>query len=144
MAHQRRKLPEQIHTGFQIAPMIDVVFVIMLFFMVMAGQMQREQSLDLKLPGHTPPRGVAVEESQIQVRESGEILFNDEEIGSATDTKLTALKTMMNRLRESRDAAKEQVFVTIQADEQAPYQRVVDVLNTLSTARIRNVTFEVP
>jgi biopolymer transport protein ExbD len=26
------------HLGFQIAPMIDVVFVIMLFFMVMAGR----------------------------------------------------------------------------------------------------------
>lgn len=30
--------------GFQIAPMIDVVFVIMLFFMVMAGLQRQEAS----------------------------------------------------------------------------------------------------
>ena len=30
--------------GFQIAPMIDVVFVIMLFFMVMAGSVKTERA----------------------------------------------------------------------------------------------------
>ena len=38
--------------GFQIAPMIDVVFVIMLFFMVMAGAVKVERELNTKLPGH--------------------------------------------------------------------------------------------
>ena len=33
---QREQQPDA-SPGFQIAPMIDVVFVIMLFFMVMAG-----------------------------------------------------------------------------------------------------------
>ena len=33
--------------GFQIAPMIDVVFVIMLFFMVMAGAIKRARHIAL-------------------------------------------------------------------------------------------------
>ena len=37
--------------GFQIAPMIDVVFVIMLFFMVMAGAVKIENELNTQLPG---------------------------------------------------------------------------------------------
>jgi biopolymer transport protein ExbD len=37
--------------GFQIAPMIDVVFVIMLFFMVMAGAVKIENELNSQLPG---------------------------------------------------------------------------------------------
>ena len=37
--------------GFQIAPMIDVVFVIMLFFMVMAGAVKVENELNTQLPG---------------------------------------------------------------------------------------------
>ncbi|MDB6003276.1 MAG: hypothetical protein JWR15_263, partial [Prosthecobacter sp.] len=36
--------------GFQIAPMIDVVFVIMLFFMVMTGSVKVERELRTKLP----------------------------------------------------------------------------------------------
>ncbi len=39
------------HLGFQIAPMIDVVFVIMLFFMVMAGAVKVENHLISTLPG---------------------------------------------------------------------------------------------
>ena len=34
---------DQLVMGFQIAPMIDVVFVIMLFFMVMAGAVKVER-----------------------------------------------------------------------------------------------------
>jgi biopolymer transport protein ExbD len=30
------------------------------------------------------------------------------------------------------------------ADEFAPYQRVINVLNALSVAKVQNVTFEVP
>ena len=40
--------------GFQIAPMIDVVFVIMLFFMVMAGAVKVEHELKTALPGLHP------------------------------------------------------------------------------------------
>ena len=36
--------------GFQIAPMVDVVFVLMLFFMACAGQQVIEKELGINLP----------------------------------------------------------------------------------------------
>ena len=36
--------------GFQIAPMVDVVFVLMLFFMASAGQQVVERELSVALP----------------------------------------------------------------------------------------------
>ncbi len=48
------KLPIQSQNpdvGFQIAPMIDVVFVILVFFMALAAQIRIEQILQAKLPG---------------------------------------------------------------------------------------------
>ena len=42
MAKQRPKGITNPDVGFQIAPMIDVVFVIMLFFIVMAGAVKVE------------------------------------------------------------------------------------------------------
>ena len=47
----RRKANAEVNLGFQIAPMIDVVFVIMLFFMVMASDVQVENAHNTKLPG---------------------------------------------------------------------------------------------
>ena len=41
--------PNEGNLGFQIAPMIDVVFVIMLFFMVMAGAVKVENELNTQL-----------------------------------------------------------------------------------------------
>jgi biopolymer transport protein ExbD len=147
MAHKKKKRREvdSIHIGFQIAPMIDVVFVIMLFFMVMAGQQVVENELNLKLPGQMDPEvPVTVEETQVRVLESGEVLLNEDPVGEAGDSRLRTLAETMVRLAESSKVAGSKVVVTIMADEFAPYQRIIDVLNALAVARIENVTFEVP
>lgn len=141
-----RRGPDQIHLGFQIAPMIDVVFVIMLFFMVMAGAVQKEHELNLKLPGTISAEKPVdvIEETQVRVLDTGEILLNEEPMGNPEDPKLRELATTMMKLDESSKAAGSKVVVTIMADEFAPFQRVIDVLNALSIARVQNVTFEVP
>jgi biopolymer transport protein ExbD len=145
-SRNKRKRSTEIHLGFQIAPMIDVVFVIMLFFMVMAGQVQKEQELKLKLPGRAiaSEEVEAIEETQIRVLESGDVLLNDEPMGAPDDARLVEMTATLIRLKQASDDARSKVVCTIVADEQAPFQRVVDVLNALSVARIANVTFEVP
>jgi biopolymer transport protein ExbD len=150
MAHKKKKRgriqPEQVNLGFQIAPMIDIVFVIMLFFMVQAASVQVEQELNLKLPGTIAPDGPVdvIEETQVQVLETGEVLLNDDLIGPPEDMKLNSLANTMYKLDESAKAAGSKTVVTIVAEEYAPYQRIIDVLNALSRVRIQNVTFEVP
>ena len=47
----RRKANAEVNLGFQIAPMIDVVFVILLFFIVQASDIQVENAHVTKLPG---------------------------------------------------------------------------------------------
>ena len=84
-----RREPDSVHLGFQIAPMIDVVFVIMLFFMVMAGLVVNEKFLNLKLPGMVVEGAVdAVEETQVRVSDVGEVILNEEVVGDPGDTKL--------------------------------------------------------
>ncbi|MEK7953330.1 ExbD/TolR family protein [Luteolibacter soli] len=124
--------------------MIDVVFVIMLFFMVMAGQQQVENELNLKLPGSIPGTPIAIEETQVHIMETGDVLLNDDPVGEPGDAGLKNLAATMVRLAESSKATDTKVVVSIMADEMAPYQRVIDVLNALAVARIENVTFEVP
>jgi biopolymer transport protein ExbD len=131
------------NVGFQIAPMIDVVFVIMLFFMVMAGAVKVEKELNTQLPG-TAESSTSTEfadEQIITVAESGEIMLNDEPFDSPQSKDLPQLTGTLMRLKQSSDAAKAPVAVTILSEEQAEYSRTVDVLNALAAARIDNVTF---
>src|SRR5215210_6154849 len=76
----RRSRLEGGELGFQIAPMIDVVFVIMLFFMVMAGAVKVERELNTKLPGTAETSGPTemVDEAIITISDAGEVSLNDE------------------------------------------------------------------
>ena len=72
--------PNEGNLGFQIAPMIDVVFVIMLFFMVMAGAVKVENELNTQLPGtaETSSSTDFVDEQIISISDGGEISLNEE------------------------------------------------------------------
>ena len=47
--------------GFQIAPMLDILFVLLLFFMVSAGAQKHEATLTTQLPGGRPGGDVPVQ-----------------------------------------------------------------------------------
>ena len=139
---------EQVAVGFQIAPMIDVVFVIMLFFMVMVGSVKVERELKSQLPGLAPPSDSAPQEMPdeiiVGVEESGAVTLNEEEFDTGRpDKKLPTFIDTLKRLKQEADNRNAKVIVTIQAEEQATYERVIDVLNALSVAKIANVTFTV-
>jgi len=132
------------HLGFQIAPMIDVVFVIMLFFMVMAGAVKVENHLISNLPGTIESDSVDfVDETIINIAEDGEIALNDEPMDDLTSKTMPNLKGSLKRLKDNAVSSGNKMLVTIIAEGQAPYDRVVDALNALSAARITDVTFTV-
>jgi biopolymer transport protein ExbD len=131
--------------GFQIAPMIDVVFVIMLFFMVMAGAVKIENELNSQLPGvaETENSTEFVDEQIIAISDVGEVTLNDEPFDSPQSKDLPQLKATLLRLKQNADAAKAPAVVTIISDEQAKYSRAIDVLDALAVAKIDNVTFTI-
>ncbi|MBB5030880.1 ExbD/TolR family protein [Prosthecobacter vanneervenii] len=147
-SHKHRTVEsDNVNLGFQIAPMIDVVFVIMLFFMVMAGAVKKEMELKSQLPGVAPASPDAPQEMPdeiiVGVEESGVVTLNEEEFDTPTDKKLPNFVATLKRLKQEADNRNAKVIVTIQAEEQAKYERVIDVLNGLAVARIANVTFTV-
>jgi biopolymer transport protein ExbD len=133
------------NVGFQIAPMIDVVFVIMLFFMVMAGEVKVEKELNSQLPGvsETSAPTDFVDEQVINIGEDGTVSLNDEPMDTPTSEDLPMLKNTLMRLKQASDAAKSPTIVTIVSDEQAKYSRTMDVLDALAVAKIDNVSFTV-
>ena len=131
--------------GFQIAPMVDVVFVIMLFFMVMAGAVKVENELSTKLPGsaeNSEPTEFN-DETIISISDEGEVSLNDEPFDSAQSADLPQLRATLMRLKENADNAHQPAIVTIVSDAHAKYSRTIDVLNALAAAKISTVTFNV-
>jgi biopolymer transport protein ExbD len=131
--------------GFQIAPMIDVVFVIMLFFMVMAGAVKVEKEINTQLPGTAETQAPTdfVDEQIITISDIGEVALNDEILDSTKSKELPQLTGALMRLKKTSDAAKSPTIVTIISDPNAKYSRTVDVLDALSVANIGSVTFTV-
>ncbi len=131
--------------GFQIAPMVDVVFVIMLFFMVMAGAVKVENELSTKLPGSAESSSATEfnDETIISISDEGEVSLNDEPFDTPESADLPQLRATLMRLKENADNAHQPAIVTIVSDAHAKYSRTIDVLNALAAAKITNVTFNV-
>lgn len=131
--------------GFQIAPMIDVVFVIMLFFMVMAGAVKVERELNTQLPGSAETSGQTdfVDEQVITIAESGEVSLNDEPMDTPDNRLMPSLRATLIRLKKASDESKSPTLVTVVSEPSARYSRTVDVLDALAIAGIGNVTFTV-
>lgn len=131
------------NVGFQIAPMIDVVFVIMLFFMVMAGAVKVESELNIQLPGSAETSGSTdfTDEQIITIAESGEVSLNDEPLDDTKSATMPQLTATLLRLKQASVASKSLLTVTISSEPLAKYGRAIDVLNALALAKIDNVTF---
>ena len=140
----RRKANAEVNLGFQIAPMIDVVFVILLFFIVSASDIQVENSHVTKLPGtvETQSDTPTPDEIAISIEDDGQVFLNDDPLDTPEAKMLPELASSLNQLRESSAASKSEVLVTIYANELARYERVVDVLDAMSRAKITNVSFQ--
>ena len=141
---RRHKSSAEVNLGFQIAPMIDVVFVILLYFMVAAGQVQKENAHSTKLPGTEPPQNETImpDEVSIMIEDDGQVFLNDDPLDGPEQKDLRELAASLIQLKQASESANSKVLVTVYANELAKYERVVDVLDALSRASIQDVTFQ--
>lgn len=127
----------------QMGPMIDMVFLLLVFFMVTAKPIKPESDIDIGLPG-TVSQEETVEipdEQKIRIEPSGQIVLNDLAVDSPTSRELPTLLRTLLRFKESAEANRSDPLITIDADDEARHQRIVDVLNVVAQAGITGVTF---
>ena len=117
----------------------------MLFFMVMAGAVKRENELNTTLPGdaETNDKVEQVDEQIVTISEDGEVSLNDDPVDGKGNSPLPQLTSALTRLKLSSDNAKSPMALTIASEEKAKYSRTIDVLNACAVAKIENVTFTV-
>jgi biopolymer transport protein ExbD len=123
--------------GLQIAPMLDVMFVLLLFFMVMAGKQVKEAELGVQVPGASTTTSTAKSPVTLRVSPDGVVTFNDSTVDGRDDHDMPKLR---GRLKALIEASPDQ-SVIIRPNEKAPYQRIIDVLNACGAERVKNLTF---
>ncbi len=123
--------------GFQIAPMLDILFVLLLFFMVSAGAQKHETSLTTQLPGGQPGKDVPV---QVGIDADGQVNIAGAPYDSPTDSNLPQFVARLKGVVQSNAAQP----VVISPTRGTRHQRVIDVLNACASAGVRNLAFGSP
>jgi biopolymer transport protein ExbD len=118
---------------FQIAPMVDILLFLLVFFILTWNFSRNEAELDVKVP--------AAQEGKESRRPAGEVILNVKKDGGI----------VMNRRPMSSDELLETLSriaklypdqaVILRGDENVDYRFVVDVLDICRAANIWNVAF---
>lgn len=120
---------------FQMAPLIDCVFLLLIFFMSASTFHILEREADIKLP--VADKSKTREESQgelvINVKSDGTIIFSDASYDPAG--LLAELKKMAGTFDKTR------VRVIIRGDKQTSHGMILQVMAACAAADIRDVSF---
>ena len=122
-----------VNAGFQLAPMIDIMFLLLCFFIAAQIYAQWESEIDIKLPtaktGEVPDR--LPSEIIINVRESGETIVNQRLLGRS------GLTDLLERIVAIYPGQP----VLIRADKRTDYEHVIGVLDLCRQVDIWNISF---
>ncbi len=135
----------EVKAEVDMTPMIDCVFLLLVFFMVSSTFVKKEADISFALPG-TAEQSDSVEipdEQIIQITENGNVFLNDLEYDAPTSSEMPELIKTLILFRQTADANKVPAMITIAPEDLVKQQRVVDVLNACTAAKIGNVTFAV-
>ena len=131
MNFRGRYKPEQI--GFQVVPMIDILFLLLCFFVTSQIYTQWETEINITVP--------TARSGELPVRLPGEIIINIGREGQLVVNRKplddAGLTDLLNRIVKYFPGQP----VIIRADKQTPYLHVVKVLDACRTADIWNISF---
>ena len=126
--------------GFQIPPMVDVVFVLMLFFMASAGSQIVEKELNIELPSRPSGANTAVQIVEpifIDVSAEGQVTMNNQSFGSPKDQNLQSLREWLKNAIEQFGEDP----VIIRPNAETRHERIIDVLDAASAAGVKRLSF---
>ncbi|MCP4849497.1 MAG: biopolymer transporter ExbD [Verrucomicrobiaceae bacterium] len=129
--------------GMPMGPMIDMVFLLLVFFMVTAKPVKQESDLGFGLPGAVAQEDPVdiPDEQRIIIRGDQQVVLNDLEIDDPGNPELPELSATLERFRKASELSGSKAMLTIAPAKSVPHQRVVDVLNACGRAQLTNVTF---
>tara|TARA_B100000029_G_scaffold226088_1_gene223866 strand:+ start:745 stop:1203 length:459 start_codon:yes stop_codon:yes gene_type:complete len=134
-----------------LTPMIDVTFLLLIYFMVTTMLKQPEAELSITLPGK--PQNTDIKPMpmlSVVIGDYGEVVLNGSEIEDGSDLEMPDLvenlktqKGMRDQLIATGARSKEEAELKVQIESSgiAEHQSSISVLNACATAGIEKITF---
>ena len=127
-----------------IAPMIDCVFLMLVYFMT-TSSLERSEA-DLACPAGQPGLAAdplpAVDEQQLTINAEGQVLWNGSVFDLLAESGGSAgLRIRLEQFRETCRAARSDPSLRIEPALEAPHQALVALLDAVSLAGIETVHF---
>ena len=128
----RRHAPLQ-HPGIQLAPLVDVLLLLLIFFLMTWNAARNENELDVKIPkaSSAKEKPAPIGDVIVNVKADGNVIVNRRTMNTQDLTDL--LKGLVQLNPEQA--------VVIRGDEAGAYRNVVSVLNVCSQSGVTNVAF---
>lgn len=119
--------------GFQIAPMVDILLVLLCFFIVTWSFARRENELDVKVPTaeNAKESNPALNQNVLNVKVDGSVVWNRKVVGR---------EELVRRLTELAELFPDYAII-IRGDENVKYLYINAVLDACHAAKIWNVAF---
>jgi biopolymer transport protein ExbD len=116
-----------------LTPLIDVVFLLLIFFMV-STTFEHQSRIQIELPEATAEASKPEDESlEILIDAQGRYFLGDQQVVN------TELKTLKGAIREAL-GRREVMPVIIRADARTPHQAVIRVLDATSQLGLVNIS----
>ena len=118
----------------QLAPLIDILLLLLLFFIITMNFAKQETEIEISVP--------AADEGKInQDRDYGEIVVNVKKDGSITvEGETLTEEQLLAKLQLIASVHKDQAVI-LRGDENSLYKNNVNVLNVCQKAGIWNISF---
>lgn len=126
----------------QIAPLIDVVFLLLIYFMVTASLIKKEGDISFLLPAAADPStqiDIPVE-VVIEINKDSTVVLEGMRF-SAEDMLLNDLVTSVRGLKQVASSQNSPFFVNLLPDRDALHSRVIDVMDACAAAEVESLTF---
>jgi biopolymer transport protein ExbD len=126
----------------QIAPLIDVVFLLLIYFMVTASLIKKEADLSFILPAITEPEeqiSMPIE-ALIEVSELGDIVVEGMVFGH-NEQNLDDLISHLVSLKAAADSSASDLIVNIMPNDEAVHGRIIKVMDACAAANVKNMSF---
>lgn len=123
----------------QMGPMIDCVFLLLLYFISAAQVKVEEKYLGLMVPGGASSSSeVLPEELTLAIAENNQIFCNEVPMDSPVDRELPTVRA---KLQQCLDLFGDKQPVVIHPQPKVRQQRIIDVLNACSAVGVKNLSF---
>jgi biopolymer transport protein ExbD len=122
-----------VHPGIQLAPLVDVLLLLLIFFLLTWNAARNENELDVKVP-----KASAAKEKTAPI---GDVVVNVKADGNVVVNRRTLTPQELTDLLKGLVQLNAEQAVVIRGDEAGAYRNIVNVLNICTQAGVTNVAF---